>query len=196
MWKAESEEVRGKFRKEAEELKQQHLKDHPGYAYRPRRPCEKKKRMTAKKAAKIEAKKAKKEALAAENRKQSQQIVEGFEEANQRIQTYPDSRLFALPFPEATAAVDEMLTVLDMPDDGDFMSMDFLTHKLPFEFGVGLETGLTQAADMGFFPAIDIEDPQLQSLLEEVGEAYEAGYYDDQAFEMEAAAVDFEEFLI
>lgn len=49
-WKNESEEVKDKFRKLADEMKQRHFRDHPDYQYRPRKPSEKKRRMTRRKA--------------------------------------------------------------------------------------------------------------------------------------------------
>lgn len=52
-WKAESATVKADFKAKAEEMKRQHARAHPGYQYAPRKPSEKKRRMTAKKIAKI-----------------------------------------------------------------------------------------------------------------------------------------------
>ena len=46
MWKAETEAVRAEYKRKAEDAKRQHAIDHPGYQYQPRKPSEKKKRMT------------------------------------------------------------------------------------------------------------------------------------------------------
>nr|QIA97808.1 putative MAT1-2-1 protein [Teratosphaeria destructans] len=55
-WRAESDEVREVYKRKAEDAKRQHELDHPGYQYQPRKPSEKKKRMTKNKLAKLAAK--------------------------------------------------------------------------------------------------------------------------------------------
>nr|QEJ80709.1 putative MAT1-2-1 protein [Teratosphaeria gauchensis] len=55
-WRAESDEVREEYKRKAEDAKRQHELDHPGYQYQPRKPSEKKKRMTKNKLAKLAAK--------------------------------------------------------------------------------------------------------------------------------------------
>jgi hypothetical protein len=55
MWKAESEEVRAHWKATAEQVKEEHLKQHPGYSYQPRKPSEKKRRMTKRKAAALQS---------------------------------------------------------------------------------------------------------------------------------------------
>lgn len=57
-WKDESDEVKAKYQAKAAEEKRQHLIDHPGYQYQPRKPSEKKKRMTKNKLAKLRAQSA------------------------------------------------------------------------------------------------------------------------------------------
>lgn len=52
-WTEESNDVKDQYKKAAEEIKDQHLRDHPEYQYRPRKPTEKKRRMTKRKAAAI-----------------------------------------------------------------------------------------------------------------------------------------------
>ena len=54
-WKAETEAVRNEYKSKAENAKRQHAIDHPGYQYQPRKPSEKKKRMTKTKVAKLKA---------------------------------------------------------------------------------------------------------------------------------------------
>jgi len=54
-WRSEKPEVVEAFKKEAEDQKRQHAIDHPGYRYQPRKPSEKKKRMTKNKLAKLAA---------------------------------------------------------------------------------------------------------------------------------------------
>ncbi|KAL8792602.1 MAG: hypothetical protein Q9195_004825 [Heterodermia aff. obscurata] len=49
-WRNESEEVKNEFKSKAEALKQQHFQDHPEYHYQPRKPSEKKRRMTRRRA--------------------------------------------------------------------------------------------------------------------------------------------------
>ncbi|KEF54969.1 uncharacterized protein A1O9_08621 [Exophiala aquamarina CBS 119918] len=54
-WKAESEEVKDRFRVMAELLKTKHAAENPGYQYAPRKPGEKKRRMTARKSAQLQS---------------------------------------------------------------------------------------------------------------------------------------------
>ena len=54
-WKAEAEAVRNEYKRRAEDAKRQHAIDHLGYQYQPRKPSEKKKRMTKTKLAKLKA---------------------------------------------------------------------------------------------------------------------------------------------
>lgn len=49
-WKAESQTVKDEFKALAEQAKEKHLLEHPDYQYRPRKPSEKKRRMTRRKA--------------------------------------------------------------------------------------------------------------------------------------------------
>ncbi|MCJ1255863.1 hypothetical protein MMC24_003681 [Lignoscripta atroalba] len=50
-WKDEEEATRAHFRSMAEALKKKHLMEHPEYSYQPRKPSDKKRRMTRRKAA-------------------------------------------------------------------------------------------------------------------------------------------------
>ncbi|KAG9960330.1 hypothetical protein KCU61_g6724, partial [Aureobasidium melanogenum] len=50
MWRDESEPVKKQWKDKAENVKRQHLRDHPDYQYQPRKPYEKKRRMTKRKA--------------------------------------------------------------------------------------------------------------------------------------------------
>ena len=54
-WRNESEEVRTAYKQRAGDAKRQHEIDHPDYHYQPRRPSEKKRRMTRNKLAKLAA---------------------------------------------------------------------------------------------------------------------------------------------
>nr|QIA15779.1 mating type protein MAT1-2 [Venturia carpophila] len=51
LWKDESEDVKATWKAKADEAKQQHLLQHPDYSYQPRKPSEKKRRMTKRKMA-------------------------------------------------------------------------------------------------------------------------------------------------
>ncbi|TID16816.1 putative mating type 1-2-1 protein [Venturia nashicola] len=51
LWKDEREEVKAAWKAKADEAKQQHLQQHPDYSYQPRKPSEKKRRMTKSKMA-------------------------------------------------------------------------------------------------------------------------------------------------
>lgn len=55
LWKDESDDVKAIFKAKADAAKQKHLKDHPDYSYQPRKPSEKKRRMTKHKMAKTTA---------------------------------------------------------------------------------------------------------------------------------------------
>ena len=52
-WKVESEHIKAEFRGRADKIKAQHALENPGYQYAPRKPSEKKKRMTARKMAQL-----------------------------------------------------------------------------------------------------------------------------------------------
>ena len=52
-WKTERDEVKEHYKKLAHEFKARHMQTHPGYQYAPRKSHEKKRRMTARKAAEI-----------------------------------------------------------------------------------------------------------------------------------------------
>jgi hypothetical protein len=54
-WNAEPENVKAEYRIRAQKIKKQHAIDNPGYQYAPRKPSEKKRRMTTKKAAKLKS---------------------------------------------------------------------------------------------------------------------------------------------
>ncbi len=54
-WKAESDEIRDEWKAKADKVKKQHALENPGYQYAPRKPAEKKRRMTARKLAKLRA---------------------------------------------------------------------------------------------------------------------------------------------
>lgn len=54
-WKAEPEYVKAEFRARADKIKKQHALENPGYQYAPRKPSEKKRRMTARKLAQLQA---------------------------------------------------------------------------------------------------------------------------------------------
>ncbi|EME39094.1 mating type locus 1-2 [Dothistroma septosporum NZE10] len=55
MWSRESQAVKDEYKQKAEDEKRQHAIAHPGYQYQPRKPSEKKKRMTKNKLAKLAA---------------------------------------------------------------------------------------------------------------------------------------------
>src|SRR5437763_10346675 len=52
-WKTESDDVKAHFKHLADEIKAKHLQEHPDYQYAPRKPSEKKRRMTARRAAEL-----------------------------------------------------------------------------------------------------------------------------------------------
>jgi hypothetical protein len=54
MWREESEAVKLEFKAMSEKIKTQHALENPGYQYAPRKPSEKKRRMTARKLAKLQ----------------------------------------------------------------------------------------------------------------------------------------------
>jgi len=55
MWKTESQSVRDEWKRKAEAVKTKHEQDHPNYQYQPRKPSEKKRRMTKRKAQSLAA---------------------------------------------------------------------------------------------------------------------------------------------
>lgn len=52
-WQNEEAEVKALFKAIAEDIKKKHLSAHPDYQYQPRKPTEKKRRMTRRKAEKL-----------------------------------------------------------------------------------------------------------------------------------------------
>ncbi|KAL8807375.1 MAG: hypothetical protein Q9182_000714 [Xanthomendoza sp. 2 TL-2023] len=54
-WQNETADIKGQFKSMAEEIKKKHLNAHPTYQYQPRKPAEKKRRMTRRKAEKLSA---------------------------------------------------------------------------------------------------------------------------------------------
>jgi len=46
MWKAEPQTIKDEWKQKADAVKAQHVRDHPNYQYQPRKPSEKKRRMT------------------------------------------------------------------------------------------------------------------------------------------------------
>ncbi|KAI4133754.1 MAG: hypothetical protein LQ341_006139 [Variospora aurantia] len=52
-WQHEKDDVKAQFKAMAEEIKKKHLSAHPNYQYQPRKPTEKKRRMTRRKAEKL-----------------------------------------------------------------------------------------------------------------------------------------------
>lgn len=167
MWNRESPEVRADFKAQAERLKQQHLQLHPDYQYRPRKPSEKKKRMSKKKAAALAEK-------AAETRTKSLTIASEYssipQQSEQFVSTTGEIQNLTLPVPAAslTNSLDQNIPARE-------------THLLHTgsDFAPSSEYDAAQAADMAFFPELDETDPYFQALMEEVSEAFEAGYYDD-----------------
>ena len=48
-WKSEDDAVKALYKRKADDLKKKHMEDHPDYQYQPRKPAEKKRRMTRRK---------------------------------------------------------------------------------------------------------------------------------------------------
>ena len=177
MWNAESEKVRADFKAQAEKLRKEHLVKHPNYTYKPRKPSEKKKRMTKKKAAALAeqeaAEKAAAEKAAAENRALSLELVNQYA-AQQLFSEYEEvDDLLTLPLPSA-----EVLAQQVQVDPAD---ITLNTAELGFNLTPHPAYLAAQEDDMGFFPDIvDDHDPAFLAIVAEVGEAFEAGYYDDE----------------
>ena len=49
-WKSEDAATKALYKRHADDLKKKHMKEHPNYQYQPRKPAEKKRRMTRRKA--------------------------------------------------------------------------------------------------------------------------------------------------
>lgn len=52
-WQNEAADIKARFKSMAEEIKKEHLSAHPNYQYQPRKPAEKKRRMTRRKMEKL-----------------------------------------------------------------------------------------------------------------------------------------------
>lgn len=159
-------------------MKQEHLLRHPGYSYRPRKPSEKKKRMSKKKAAALLA-----DQLAAENRAQSMMCLDRYAWAEDQhdilqqhrlVDTSGGDRQMEFPLPDLPSSV--LLRDIQTPatqlnvSDGNGAQLGFnLTPSQNYQWA--------QASDMAFFPPLDLNDPTLQQSFDEVTEAFAAGYY-------------------
>lgn len=55
MWKNEEEQIKAAWKTKADDVKKEHMQMHPEYTYQPRKPSEKKRRMTKRKAAELQA---------------------------------------------------------------------------------------------------------------------------------------------
>lgn len=49
-WRSEDTTIKAKYKRQADDLKKRHMEEHPHYQYQPRKPSEKKRRMTRRKA--------------------------------------------------------------------------------------------------------------------------------------------------
>jgi hypothetical protein len=189
MWNKAPESVQDDFKAQAEKLKQEHLRNHPGYQYKPRKPSEKKKRMSKKKAAAA----ALLDRIDAAAKERSLEVVSNYPAPPTELVTRVEGgRQLALPLPNGLSevVVNEALTVkydpiagsgsAGAPHGNPYNEMAFTTPGIGFGFTPSATYQDLQAADMSFFP--DQDDPAFQALVEEVGEAFEAGYYDDLSF--------------
>ncbi len=116
---------------------------------------------------------------AAANRAKSEQIVN----------KYPDA-----PSQSARELISHVGSTpqLSLPLPSGFLTDDFnnLNVSFPDTPNVGLGFGFTQAEsyeaaqadDMAFFPSFDDNDPAYLAVVKEIGEAFEAGYYNDDLF--------------
>jgi hypothetical protein len=176
MWNSESEAVREGFKAQAEELKQEHSRVYPNYRYTPRKPSERKKRMSKKKAAALI------DEAAAANRVKSVDIVNKYaaipQASDQLINKVENGLRFALPLPVdmSTKTFDHLLSI---DPDGDYAGV----VDVGYDFGPSASYQAAQAADMMFFPEIDQTQPAFKALIKEVSEAFEAGYYDESLFD-------------
>ena len=168
MWNGESAQVRADFQSQADKLKLEHRTKHPNYQYRPRKPAEKKRRMTKKKAAAM--------ADAAENTAKSMEIVDQYAaapRANQRLHT-SNNGCMTLPSSDlpATDTVLQQYPYNNMP-------IEDAAPELPYHLSPSANYVAAQEQDMQFFGEIDSSEAGYQALAAEVREAFEAGYYDD-----------------
>ena len=118
-WRDESEEVKDRFKALAEELKKQHLRDHPDYQYQPRKPTEKKRRMTRRRA----------EALAMSG--ESSAITEVQAMDGEPSTASDDSALNGGP---STIAANDALAILQSINDGSNTDYAASVQPEPFDF--------------------------------------------------------------
>lgn len=111
--------------------------------------------------------------LAAENRAKSMQLVDQYQMQphNQTlVTTAGNTRSTMLPLPALPSDVLDQAIQIAPSGQSSAVTGFGLTPTANYQ--------AAQAADMSFFPELDLDDPAFQALFQEVGEAFEAGYYD------------------
>ena len=175
MWQQESEEVRVNFKAQAEKLKQEHLQLYPDYTYRPRKPAERKKRMTKKKAAAlVKASAAANTAKNLQNVRQYASFSEPSGHLDTEVKNGAPCRRLTLPLPpDVTPEMIGQLTHVGLcPEEED------IAGTLGFDLGPSAAYEAANANDLAFFPEIDETQPDFKALIKEASEAYASGYYD------------------
>ena len=127
MWHDEPESVKQIFKDQANELKRQHARNHPGYQYQPRKPGEKKRRMSKRKAM----------ALAAQNESNPHATAIQNPSAGTIGMTVPPVVTTTEPYGSATSAaqvIDLGVTAADEPSfeysaDGDLTTFTLDTYS-------------------------------------------------------------------
>jgi hypothetical protein len=114
---------------------------------------------------------------AAANRNKSLQLVNGYtavQASQQLITTVKDVYQTNLPIPApiSTGGLAQQLPAQRIRGA-------YNPHGVPIEFAPSAAYTAAQNADLAFFPDLDQTDPAFLSLVNEVNEAYGAGYYDD-----------------
>ena len=184
MWNRESAAVRADYKAQAERMKKEHLRKYPGYQYQPRKPSEKKRRMTKKKAAALAANAPYELTASAqlasrypENAEADGEIVQNRKSGpgfNRRAQTatFPLSADALLQVERTNFAArqeypDSYLPTADVADFGPADTYMAAQRSDEFHF------------EHPQFMATDLSDLEYAEAFEQISQAYELGFYDN-----------------
>jgi len=132
MWKNEDDAIKATYKNKAEEVKRMHVEAHPEYQYQPRKPSDKKRRMTRRKAARLATSAA---------QKSPTQSVGNLQLSNLSTTASPNSTsapgdesdTVAAALQMASATIDPLLTQYtlpeEIPDFETFGNGDYLIHN-------------------------------------------------------------------
>jgi hypothetical protein len=170
MWTNESAAVRSDYKAKAEKLKQEHLRKYPGYQYQPRKPSEKKRRVSKKKVTALSVN-FPLEPVASFKLASHYPQMAGADNAQNGAATR------TVTFPLSPAA---QLAVQAGIQNGQYLS----TVALPDNFAPADTYSAVQQSDQLLidfpdFGTADLSDPDIARIFADVSQEYQTGVGDD-----------------